>query len=370
MVNQTGITKLTRLRELMKITPLNGGIQAFILNYGDCHQSEYLTDRDKRLSFLSGFTGSRGTIIVTKDKALLWTDGRYFLQAVNEFNPPEEWTLMKEGVLGTPNQFEWLNSNLPPKSTVGVDINVISYTDWVSMYNSLSNKGHVLMPLEENLVDKIWDDRPAPISNPIVPHKLEYSGKRAKDKIEHCQKLMKENGVSHFVISALDEVAYLLNWRGSDIPYNPVFFAYVVLDTENIHIFVDKSRLTEGAEEQLKNEGVIPIYHSYENILKFLKENAADLEENRFWISSGSSCALHCACGGNIHRAYSPVGLMKAIKNDIEIAGMKAAHVRDGVALVKYFAWLEDQVTNKSSQSLVTEISGADQLEKFRQLSK
>lgn len=370
MVNQTGISKLARLRELMKITTINGvekkGIQAFILNYGDSHQSEYLTDRDKRLSFLSGFTGSRGTIIVTNEKALLWTDGRYFLQAINEFDPPQDWTLMKEGVLGTPNQFEWLNLNLPPKSTVGVDINVISYTDWVSMYNNLNNKGHVLIPLEENLVDKIWDDRPIPVLNSIVPHKLEYSGKKAKDKIENCQKLMKENGVSFLVISALDEVAYLLNWRGSDIPYNPVFFAYIVLESENIHIFLDKTRLTKEAEEQLKNEGIIPIYHSYESILNFLKENSIATDENRVWISSGSSCALHCACGSHVYRAYSPIGLMKSIKNETEIEGMKAAHIRDGVALVKYFAWLEDEITNKNNKT-ITEISGAEQLEKFRQ---
>ncbi|XP_051169739.1 xaa-Pro aminopeptidase ApepP-like [Leptopilina boulardi] len=370
MVNQTGISKLARLRELMKITTINGvekkGIQAFILNYGDSHQSEYLTDRDKRLSFLSGFTGSRGTIIVTNEKALLWTDGRYFLQAINEFDPPQDWTLMKEGVLGTPNQFEWLNLNLPPKSTVGVDINVISYTDWVSMYNNLNNKGHVLIPLEENLVDKIWDDRPIPVLNSIVPHKLEYSGKKAKDKIENCQKLMKENGVSFLVISALDEVAYLLNWRGSDIPYNPVFFAYIVLESENIHIFLDKTRLTKEAEEQLKNEGIIPIYHSYESILNFLKENSIATDENRVWISSGSSSALHCACGSHVYRAYSPIGLMKSIKNETEIEGMKAAHIRDGVALVKYFAWLEDEITNKNNKT-ITEISGAEQLEKFRQ---
>lgn len=371
MSARTGASKLANLRELMKEVPVSGkekkGIQAFILHYGDAHQSEYLTERDNRLRFISGFSGSRGTIIITHDRALLWTDGRYFLQAVNEFDPREEWALMKEGVLGTPTQSEWLISNLPPQSAVGVDSNVISYTDWVSIYHNLTNKGHILTPLAENLVDKIWDDRPAPTSNKILPHPLVYTGKSARDKIDQCRKTMKDNRVSCLVISALDEVAYLLNFRGSDIPYNPVFFAYVVLDHQNVHIFLDKSRLTMEAEEQLKSEGVSPIYHSYEDILPFLRENAST-GEGRVWISSGSSYALHAASGKDqVHIAYSPVGLMKIVKNEIEVEGMKAAHVRDGVALVKYFAWLEDQVTNRSNESVITEISGADQLDKFRQ---
>ena len=373
MVQQTGASKLARLRDLMKCVSVSGfgrkGIEAFILSYGDAHQSEYLRDRDKQLSFISGFSGSRGTIVITNDKALLWTDGRYFLQAANEFDPPDAWTLMKEGVLETPTQSEWLISNLPPKSTVGVDANIMCYTDWVSMYTSLANKGHILTHLEENLVDKVWgNERPVVTASKIVPQLLIYTGKPAKDKINQCRKTMKDNRVSYLVVSALDDVAYLLNWRGSDIPYNPVFFAYVVIDSQDVHVFVDKSRLTVEAEQQLKNEGVVPIYHPYEDILKFLKEKAClDINEGKVWISASSSYALHSACGeGHVHVAYSPISLMKLVKNEVEIEGMKAAHVRDGVALVKYFAWLEDKVKNKSL--VVTEISGADKLEKYRQL--
>lgn len=375
MAQQTGVSKLAKLRELMKALPVSGfekkGIQAFILHYGDAHQSEYLRNRDKRLHFISGFKGSRGIAVITHDRALLWTDGRYFLQASNEFDPPEEWTLMKEGVLGTPTQAEWLISNLPLQSTVGVDTDVISYTDFVAMSTSLANKGHILTPLEENLVEKVWgDERPAPTSNPIVPLPLAYTGKKAKDKVEQCRKSMNENGVTYLLISALDDVAYLLNLRGSDIPFNPVFFAYVVVGNQDVHIFVDNSSLTAEAEQQLKNEGLDPIYHPYENILKFLRETASmGFSCGRVWISAGSSYALHAACGeGHVHIAFSPVSLMKMVKNEIEIEGLKAAHVRDGVALVKYFSWLEEQVTNKSNKSVVTEISGSDQLSKYRQL--
>ncbi|XP_033219063.1 xaa-Pro aminopeptidase ApepP [Belonocnema kinseyi] len=374
MAPQTGVSKLAKLRELMKALPANGfekkGMQAFILYYGDAHQSEYLRNRDKRLHFISGFKGSRGIAVITHDRALLWTDGRYFLQALNEFDPPEEWTLMKEGVLGTPSQAEWLISNLPLNSTVAVDTDVISYTDFVSMSTSLANKGHILSPLEENLVEKVWgDERPPQTSNPIVPLPLTYTGKKAKDKVEQCRKSMNENGVTYLLISALDDVAYLLNLRGSDIPFNPVFFAYVVVGIEEVHIFVDKSSLVAEAEQQLKNEGLDPIYHPYENILKFLRETASmGFSYGRVWISAGSSYALHAACGeGHVHIAFSPVSLMKMVKNEIEIEGLKAAHIRDGVALVKYFSWLEEQVTNKSNKLAVTEISGADQLSKYRQ---
>ena len=374
MAKQTGISKLARLRELMKAVPVSGfkakGIQAYILHYGDAHQSEYLRNRDERLCFISGFQGSRGVAVITQDRALLWTDGRYFLQALNQFDPPEEWTLMKEGVLGTPNQAEWLISNLPPKSTVGVDADVISYTDFVSMASSLSARDHILTSLEENLIDKVWgDEKPALTNNPIVPLPLCYTGRKSKDKVEQCRKAMQENGVTYLIISALDDVAYLLNLRGSDIPYNPVFFAYIVVDNQDVHLFVDKSRLTEEAEQQLKNEGLDPVYHPYENILKFLRQKASTgFNNGRVWISASSSYALHAACGeGQVYIAISPVSLMKIVKNETEIEGMKAAHVRDGVALVKYFSWLEDQITNKN-ESVVTEISGADKLAQYRQL--
>lgn len=348
------------------------GIQALIVNGEDAHQSEYSTERDQRRRFISGFRGSYGTVVVMYDKALLWTDGRYYTQALSELDPPEEWTLMREGLLDTPTIAAWLASNLPPKSAVGADANLISYTEWARLHTSLTTAGHCLIPLPENLVDKVWaDEQPAPTANVILPQALQYSGQSAGDKVRLCREAMRENNVTVLVVTALDEIAYLLNWRGSDIPFNPVFFAYVILTLKDVHVFVDRSRLSQEALEQLKNEGVDfsidPIFHAYTDIHVYMKELVNSCtDQDKIWISNKSSYALHADCGEiKKHTDITPISVMKAIKNPIEIEGMKAAHVRDSVALVKYFAWLEDKI--KNTKEHITEISGATRLEKFRE---
>ncbi|XP_034945370.1 xaa-Pro aminopeptidase ApepP [Chelonus insularis] len=374
---RTGAMKLARLRELMAAVQVGKekGIQALIVGSEDAHLSEYITDRDKRRHYISGFQGSLGTAIITAEHALLWTDGRYYAQAEAEFDPPDAWTLMKEGTIGTPTQEEWLISNLPPKSTVGADPNLMSYAVWIPLQNALNAAGHYLMPLYENLIDKLWgDEQPPEVLNPIVPQLIKYTGKTAGEKLTQCRKAMRKNRAGALVITTLDEVAYLLNLRGSDIPYNPVFFAYVVITLTEFHIFVNKSRLTAEAEQQLIDEGVDAIYHPYEDVRSFLKQltlsnlfnSGNEKEIERIWIHSNTSYALHTECNDiQRHISITPVRLMQVIKNDVEIENMKKAHTRDSAALVKYFAWLEDKVKSKCNPP-ITEISGADQLEKFR----
>lgn len=372
MAQRNGTVKLARLRELMEAVQVGGikqkGIQALIINSDDAHQSEYLREQDKRVRFISGFTGSYGTAIITPNKALLWTDGRYYVQALAEFDPPEAWTLMKEGLLETPTRAAWLVSNLPPKSTVGADANLMSYTEWAVLHTSLTAAGHCLMPLEENLIDKVWgNEQPAPTANTVMPQPMQFSGCSAGEKVKSCRDEMNKNNAKALVVTALDEVAYILNLRGSDIPYNPVFSAYVILTSDDLHLFIDKSRLSEKAQQQLIDEGVNAVYHSYADIHAFLKELANSCtNDEKIWISNSSSYALHTDCGeAKKHTAVTPMSIMKAIKNNVEVEGMKAAHIRDAVALVKYFAWLEDQIENQ--KEIITEVSGATQLEKFRQ---
>ncbi|EFN83593.1 xaa-Pro aminopeptidase ApepP [Harpegnathos saltator] len=372
MVRKNGLWKLTQLRALMKNVQAEGmkekGIHALIVNGEDAHQSEYSTERDQRRRFVSGFNGSYGTVIVTPDAALLWTDGRYFTQASSELDPPEAWTLMREGLLDTPTTAMWLASNLPPKSIVGADANLISYTEWARLHSGLTAAGHCLIALPENLVNKVWaDEQPVPTANIILPQPIEYSGEKAGVKVNLCRVAMLENNAAVLVITALDAIAYLLNWRGSDIPFNPVFFAYVALTAKDVYIFIDRSRLSQQAIEQLKDEGVEPIFRTYEDIHTFIREVASSCSDrDKIWISNNSSYALHADCGEvKKHTDITPISIMKSIKNSTEIKGMKAAHVRDSVALVKYFAWLEDKI--KNTNECITEISGATQLEKFRQ---
>ncbi|XP_076166022.1 xaa-Pro aminopeptidase ApepP isoform X2 [Ptiloglossa arizonensis] len=275
---------------------------------------------------------------------------------------------MKEGLLDTPTRAAWLVSNLPPKSTIGADSNLMSYTEWAVFHTSLSAAGHYLMPLEENLIDKVWgNEQPAATGNIVFPQPLQFSGCTVEEKVRLCREDMNKNKAKALVITALDEVAYVLNLRGSDIPYNPVFFAYVILTSNALHLFIDKSRLSEKAQDQLTGEGVNIVYHPYTDIHTFLKQIASSCTNNeKIWISNGSSYALHIDCGETKkHTAITSINLMKAIKNNVEIEGMKAAHIRDAVALVKYFSWLEDRIKNK--KEIITEVSGAVQLEKFRQ---
>lgn len=368
---KNGAAKLSKLRELMEVVQIGGikgkGIQALIVNSEDAHQSEYILKRDERRGFISGFKGSLGTAIITAKEAAMFTDGRYFVQAREELDPKDAWKLMIEGAPATPTSIEWLISVLPANSTVGADPNLLSYLVWARMHKALTAAGHRLMPLEENLVDRVWgNERPELSLNPIVAHPLIYSGQKASEKISHCRREMEKNRTNVLVIAELDEVAYLMNLRGSDIPYNPVFFAYVVLTQDEVHFFVDQSRITAQADKQMKDEGVDVIYHPYDQLRPYLRQISSNNETMRIWISNQSSYGLHADCEKSPkHTAVTPVQLMKAVKNDVEAAGMRAAHIRDAVALVKYFAWLEDMIVNKKEE--VTEISGAKRLEKFRQ---
>ncbi|XP_001599945.1 xaa-Pro aminopeptidase ApepP [Nasonia vitripennis] len=363
----SGEAKLACLRELMKnvIVEQKQGIQAYIITGDDAHQSEYIRERDKRRDYISGFTGSLGTALVTYDKALLWTDGRYFLQASKELDPPNAWVLMKEGIPDTPTLEDWLIQNLPANSIVGADSNLINNNTWCRIQKKLNSAGHKLLPIEKNLIDEIWGEkRPKDILNKVNPHPLIYSGKTAGDKVNYCFQTMDENKVNILVLTALDEIAYLLNWRGSDIPYNPVFFAYVILAFKKVHIFINEERLTSEAKKQLNEEKVEFSIHPYKSVRRVINEISSSHKQNKVWISGSSSHALHIACNPTpTHVAITPVCLMKLVKNDAEIQGMKSAHIRDAVALVKYFSWLENQVKNNIC---VTEISGATQLESYR----
>ena len=372
MALRSGASKLARLRDLMELVPTGGlqgrGIQALIVNSDDAHQSEYKLNRDERRAYISGFKGSLGTAVITTKEAAMFTDGRYFVQATQELDPPEAWTLIIEGGPQAQSNTDWLISVLPPNSTVGADPTLTSYTSWVCMHIALTAAGHRLIPLDENLIDKVWGDERPPLDlKPIVAHPLQYSGQKASEKIARCRQEMEKNKVNTLVIAALDEVAYLLNLRGSDIPYNPVFFGYVIVTLEEVHLFIDKSKLAADAEKQLKDEGVEVIYHPYNELRRFLQQIAQNSETIKIWISNYSSYALHVDCGpAPKHASITPVKLMKATKNSVEAEGMKAAHIRDAVALVQYFAWLEDMIKNK--KQTVTEISGADKLENFRKL--
>uniref|UniRef100_A0A9J7WXJ5 X-prolyl aminopeptidase (aminopeptidase P) 1, soluble n=1 Tax=Cyprinus carpio carpio TaxID=630221 RepID=A0A9J7WXJ5_CYPCA len=314
-----------------------------------------------------------GTAIVTEQHAALWTDGRYFLQASQQMD--NNWTLMKMGLKETPSQEDWLISVLPENSKVGVDPWIIAADQWKNMSKALSNAGHSLVAVKDNLIDAIWEDRPPRPSTKLITLGLKYAGLTWQDKVTALRGKMAERKISWFVVTALDEIAWLFNLRGSDIEYNPVFFAYAIIGISSIKLFVDSKRLLHPAvrehlelDSPSKSELTIQCF-SYESVYTELQAVCVALApKEKMWICDKASCALTQVIP-KAHRSaipYTPLCLAKAVKNPTEIQGMKMAHIKDAVALCELFAWLEKEIP----KGKVTEISVADKAEELRSQQK
>uniref|UniRef100_A0A1A9VFT0 Aminopeptidase P N-terminal domain-containing protein n=1 Tax=Glossina austeni TaxID=7395 RepID=A0A1A9VFT0_GLOAU len=359
---------LCQLRKLMK-RPTGGqwtSLSAYIVPSDDAHGSEYICEHDQRRAFISGFDGSAGTAVITADKALLWTDGRYYQQASNQLDP--NWSLMKDGLPTTPSIGSWLAGNLPKESVVAVDPKLISFRRWQPIHKELIAADCSLLPLEENLVDAVWGaEQPARTCNPIITLDLKFAGATIAEKWRNVKCQMEEKKTQALVVSALDEVACeflrFLNLRGSDIDYNPVFFAYLIVTHDELKFFVSSTKLPSDFKDHLVTNGVEVSIFAYEEIGEHLIRLIKKREE-KIWISPNSSYYLNSMIPKNKrHQEVTPIALSKAIKNNIEVEGFVNCHIRDGVALCQYFAWLEAMVLNKQH---VSEISGAIKLEELR----
>uniref|UniRef100_A0A8B9BP53 Xaa-Pro aminopeptidase 1 n=1 Tax=Anser brachyrhynchus TaxID=132585 RepID=A0A8B9BP53_9AVES len=348
---------LKQLRQVMKSPKyVQEPVQAYIVPSGDAHQSEYIAPCDCRRAFISGFDGSAGTAIVTEQHAAMWTDGRYFLQAANQMD--NNWTLMKMGLKDTPTQEDWLVSVLPEGSKVGVDPFIIPADQWKRMSKVLRSAGHDLVPIKENLIDTIWTDCPQRPCKPLITLDLSYTGVSWRDKIVALRSKMAERKVLWFVVTALDEVAWLFNLRGSDVEYNPVFFAYAVIGMNTIRLFIDGDRMTDPAvrehlqlDSTLEPEFKIQVM-PYGSILTELQAVGASLSpKEKVWLSDKASYALTEAVPKAYQylTPYTPICIAKAVKNTSETEGMRRAHVPKGT---------------------VTEIIAADKAEEFRSQQK
>ncbi|KAL5284448.1 XPNPEP1.2 family protein [Megaselia abdita] len=338
-------------------------LQAYIVLMNDAHQSEYISDRDKRIQYISKFTGSSGSAVITETQAVLWTDSRYHLQAELEIDS-KCWMLMKTGQEKVPSLSEWFNLNLPPKSTVGIDPFVISSTQYKSIQDELNSGGHQhqLISLERNLVDDVWLDRPEPSHNEIVPYRMKFSGKSAGMKINEVRQKLREDNASGIIVTALDDIAWILNLRGSDIQYNPVFFSYLILTHKILMFFVDERKLLNDSLLQLTAEKVDFQLRNYEDISLGIEEMVNNTL-GPIMISSDASQAIYRKIPSGRRRVVSNIiADMKAVKNSVEAEGLEQAHIRDGYAVVRYLHWLDATIDMQN----VTEISGAEKLSQFR----
>ncbi|KAF3938650.1 hypothetical protein ABW19_dt0204607 [Dactylella cylindrospora] len=355
--------KLAALRNLMK----EHQIDVYIVPSEDSHQSEYTSPCDGRREYISGFTGSAGWALITQDKAALSTDGRYFNQAAQQLD--DNWTLLKQGMANVPTWSEWVAEESAGGKAVGVDASLITFASAKSLEGKIKKKGgKELVGMAINLVDIVWgSERPARPAEPVIVLSKKFAGKDFVEKIADIRKELEKKKSHGLILSGLDEIMWLFNIRGSDIPYNPVFFCYATITPTTATLFINPSQVTPELTEHLQPHVEIKPYDPILVELTTLSNETVDenaAEPRKFLFPSNASWALAKALGEKrLEEARSPVTIAKAVKNETELDGMRACHIRDGAALIEYFAWLEEQLLSGAE---LDEVQAADQLEAFR----
>ena len=329
--------RITALRDFMS----QNGISAFIVPSTDPHSGEYVPVHWESRKWLSGFSGSAGTVVVTKDNAGLWTDSRYFIQAEEQLKGTGI-QLFKDRLPETPSISEWLGSVLNKGEKVGIDGWVNSMQEAASLRKELQTYG-LELTLVEDPFQYIWDDRPTLPQTPVFIHGLEYAGVSCSEKISKIKEGIRSKGATGIILSSLDEIAWTLNLRGDDVHCNPLFISYLIISEKKNTLYILEEKVTEEVRSYLKEHDVE--IEDYKNFSKNLKEFSGK-DEELLQISPQANEALYTLASQhtNVIIAPSPVALMKAHKNPTEIAGFRKAMERDGVAMVKFLRWLKDAV--------------------------
>lgn len=328
--------RLTVLRGLMA----KAGVNAAIINKTDPHQSEYIGAHWAFLRRISGFTGSAATMVVTADKALLWTDSRYFIQAAQQLDGTEI-LLMKEGLPETPDILTWLTHNLHQGNTVGVDGMLFSRTEADSLAATLGARGIELKTDFDPIADT-WPDRPALPQDKVFVHDIRYAGQSAADKIAALLTAAADLGADAIFTSALDEIVWTLNIRAHDVPYTTVVTSFLYLSPKGNTLFVDENKLDEAVRAHLAVAGVAVA--GYGDVLPFIAALPTDVRV--LAQPDKNAVAVTNALGKRAVLATSPAGMLKAVKNKVQLAGVRAAMERDGVAIVSALMEIERHVDN------------------------
>ncbi len=329
--------RVAKLRSWMK----ENGFTAFVFPSSDPHNSEYVADYWKSREWISGFSGSAGTAVVTLEHAALWTDSRYFIAAEKELNGTG-FQLMKLRVKGTPSVSEWLANELATceAAVVGLDGNVNSFAEVAAMEQELATKGNITVRTDADPMAELWTDRPVIPDNEVQLHPLEYSGESTSSKISRVRKYLSEYGADGLLVTALDEIAWVLNLRGSDVHCNPVFVSYLLISPEKVALYINNVKLSAEVNAYLASEKID--VEAYEAVVEGLrsytgKSLLVDMTSTNY--SLATAVPFEKVCSG-----VSPIVSMKAVKNKVEQDGFRAAMLHDGVAVVKFLAWLKSAV--------------------------
>ncbi len=353
-MDQTTNQRIDALRALLK----REGIDAFIIPSTDPHLSEYVAPHWKSREWISGFTGSAGTVVITAKKAGLWTDSRYFLQAAQQLEGSGI-DLYKEMLPETPSIPDFLKANIEAGTTVGIDGKVFSTAKVIALQEDLVQNRITIKSIDDPMAE-IWADRPPMPEAPAFIHEMKYAGKSCPEKLATIRQEMKKAGTEALLVSALDEIAWTLNIRGNDVHCNPVVVSYLLITEEEAHFFIQSPKVTGELSAHLKEAGIV--IHPYEDIERFLR----NLPYGSIMLDTGkTNYAVYSAISPDYCRiidACSPITFLKAIRNEQEIAGIHAAMQRDGVALAKFLKWLEEAVPTGKE----TEISIDKKLHEFR----
>jgi len=329
--------RLARLRELMKREHLS----AFIFPSTDAHQSEYVADHWRGREWISGFNGSAGTAVVTMKSAALWTDSRYFLAAEEQLEDTE-YQLMRLKMEGTPTIAEWLGKELQNVQSpeVGLDGMVNSYNYVKDLIYSLRKLGGITLRTNLDPLEQIWENRPSLPANPVEIQPLEYAGETLASKVARIRESLRELHADGMLVSALDDIAWALNLRGTDVHCNPVFVSYLLIESDKVSLFVDDNKLSPEVKQYLQDNQVsLYNYNKVEKCLESYSEYniLLDGDETSYYLWKTVKCQEIVAAG-------SPIPAMKAVKNKAEIEGYRSAMLKDGVAMVKFLKWLKPAV--------------------------
>lgn len=372
IVSTDASTRLSLLRAELRTR----GLDAFIVPSTDPHNSEYTASCFERRAFISQFTGSAGTAVITADAAYLWTDGRYFLQAETQLDTNSGWELMRAGLPETPTISVFLAEHLPPGSKIGIDPTLHSVDAADSIRAALEPVGSTLqLEPTPNPVDVVWAEaRPAYPQGAVRIHESEYAGMDTPEKLNNLRSQMKTRAAHALILSMLDEVAWLFNIRGDDVPHCPVVIAYAMVTQDQATLYLDLSKVSSDVADRLAHDGVT--ISPYEAVVD---DAQAIAKTGTIWFDPSSTSAALAAAVMNaqnyismngsegkpasVIREPTPVVLAKAIKNEAELNGMLNAHIHDGVGLCSFLCWLENLVRSGDS---ISEVDAAKKLESFR----
>ncbi len=340
MVNTSKSPESTKKINDLRSAMAKHGIDAWIIPSSDAHNSEYVAQHWEGRAWLSGFTGSAGTVVVTKDKAALWTDGRYFIQASEQL-AGSEITLMKDGQPGTPSMVDWVAGEVSEQGCIGFDGATLSLSNIRNLEKKLTDKA-ITLKGDSDLLDDVWVRRPELPAELVFIHEELYAGKSLTDKVSEVRKILKERKATELLITSLDDIAWLFNLRGSDIECNPVFLAYALISQECITLFTNKDRIEADALEAIAKVGVD--LADYDEILDRLSTLPDSTHLMMNPVNTSYKLASVIPPSVTLIEDRLPTTDLKAIKNSTEIEQMQECHRRDGAAMVRFIRWLESNI--------------------------